>query len=146
VLGVNSRLDTLQAAILKVKLNYLERWNTARQHAAARYDELLKNTPVRIPFVAPEGQHIFHQYTLRAPRRDGLSAALKTRGIPHAIYYPVPLHLQKAFAMAGNKKGDFPLTEKASEEVISLPMHTELTLEQQELIAGAVKEFYGAQA
>ncbi len=142
ILGVNSRLDTLQAAILKVKLKYLEQWNTARQHAAARYDELLKGTEVRIPYIAPYGQHIFHQYTVRAPRRDGLDEHLKEKGIPHAIYYPVPLHLQQAFAMAGNKKGDFPVSEKAADEVISLPMHTELTEEQQAFITDEVKEFY----
>ncbi len=141
-LGVNSRLDTIQAAILLVKLRHLENWNAARQRAAARYDELLKGTPVTPPFIAHYGQHIFHQYTIRAPRRDQLAALLKDRGIPHAIYYPVPLHLQQAYAMSGYTRGDFPVTEKAAEEVLSLPMHTELTEEQQQYIASAIREFY----
>lgn len=142
VLGVNSRLDTLQATILSVKLHHLEAWNSARQRSAGRYDELLRGTPVRTPYVSPVSQHIFHQYTIRAFRRDALVAYLKARGIPHAIYYPVPLHLQKAFTVAGYKQGDFPETERACEEVLSLPMHTELTDEHLVYITGAVKEFY----
>ena len=144
-LGVNSRLDTLQAVILAVKLRHLENWNAARQRNAARYDELLKGTPVTTPYVAPTGMHIFHQYTLRAPKRDQLAAFLKEKGIPHAIYYPVPLHLQKAYSMSGYKRGDFPVTETAAGEVLSLPMHTELTEEQLRYITGAIKEFYAHQ-
>jgi dTDP-4-amino-4,6-dideoxygalactose transaminase len=142
ILGVNSRLDTLQATILSVKLHYLEQWNSARQHFARRYDELLRGTPVRVSYVSPTCQHIFHQYTIRAPKRDALAAHLREKGIPHAIYYPVPLHLQKAFSVAGNKRGDFPITEQASDEVLSLPMHTELTEEQLAYITGAIKEYY----
>ncbi len=141
-LGVNSRLDTIQAAILLVKLRHLEKWNSARQRAAARYDALLAGTPVTVPYVAPTGQHIFHQYTIRVPRRDALAAHLKERGIPHAIYYPVPLHLQKAYAMSGAHKGDLPVTEKAAAEVLSLPMHSELAEEHLQHITGAIKEFY----
>ena len=143
VLGVNSRLDTLQAVVLAVKLRYLDEWNERRRRAAAQYTALLKDTPVIPPFVSPAGDHIFHQYTVRAPRRDELAALLRSRGIPHAIYYPVPLHLQKAFAMAGGKPGDFPKTEHAAAEVLSLPMHTELTEEHLLHITGAIKEFYG---
>lgn len=141
-LGVNSRLDTIQAAILLVKLRHLENWNAARQRFALRYDTLLRGLPVTTPYVAPAGQHIFHQYTIRAPRRDDLAAHLKGKGIPHAIYYPVPLHLQKAFAVSGYRVGDFPVTEKAAAEVLSLPMHTELTEEQQQFTIGAIREFY----
>jgi UDP-2-acetamido-2-deoxy-ribo-hexuluronate aminotransferase len=144
VLGVNSRLDTLQAAILRVKIKHLDAYNQARREAAARYNALFQGLPVTTPYVDPNGEHIFHQYTLRATKRDALAAFLKERGIPHAIYYPVPLHLQKAFAMSGGKKGDFPVTEKATEEVISLPMHTELTVAQQQHIAETIKEFYRA--
>jgi dTDP-4-amino-4,6-dideoxygalactose transaminase len=144
ILGLNSRLDTVQAAILSVKLRYLEAYNAARQHAAARYGELFAGLPVTTPYVSPHGVHIFHQYTLRAPRRDDLAAHLKEKGIPHAIYYPVPLHLQKAFAMSGNKKGDFPVTERAAEEVLSLPMHTELTEEHLQHISSTIREFYGS--
>jgi dTDP-4-amino-4,6-dideoxygalactose transaminase len=142
VLGINSRLDTIQAAILNVKLKHLDRWNTARQQAAARYTALLAAVPVTPPAVDSRGVHIFHQYTLRAPRRDALAASLKEAGIPHAVYYPVPLHLQKAFASSGNKRGDFPITEQAAAEVISLPMHTELSEEQQRFVTDAIARFY----
>ncbi len=142
VLGLNSRLDTIQAAILKTKLPHLGAYNAARQKAAARYNELLAGLPVTVPFVAPGAEHIFHQYTLRVPKRDALAASLREKGIPHGVYYPVPLHLQKAFAMSGGKKGDFPVTERACEEVISLPMHTELTEEHLGFITRAIREFY----
>ena len=142
VLGVNSRLDTLQAVVLAVKLKYLDQWNETRRKAAARYDELLKNLPVTLPERAADCHHIFHQYTLRVPKRDSLSAFLAKRKIPHGIYYPIPLHLQKAFAVAGKRKGDFPIAECAAEEVISLPMHTELTELQMTHISGAIHEFY----
>ena len=144
VLGVNSRLDTIQAAILNVKLKHLDRWNNARKTAAKRYTELFAGSPVSTPSIAPYADHIFHQYTLRAPKRDALAAFLKERGIPHAVYYPVPLHLQKAFAMSGNRAGDFPLSEQAALEVISLPMHSELTEEQLVFITDAIKSFYTA--
>lgn len=142
ILGVNSRLDTIQAAILGVKLRHLENWNIARRQFASRYDALLAGTPVTVPYVSPVCTHIFHQYTIRAPKRDMLATYLKEKGIPHAVYYPIPLHLQKAFMVAGNKRGDFPITEQACDEVLSLPMHTELTEEQQVYIADAVKSFY----
>lgn len=142
ILGVNSRLDTIQAVILSVKLRYLENWNIARRKFASRYDELLSATPVKVPYISPACTHIFHQYTIRAPRRDALAARLKEKGIPHGIYYPIPLHLQKAFSVAGNKKGDFTITEQACDEVISLPMHTELTEEQQAYITDVILQFY----
>lgn len=142
VLGVNSRLDTIQAVILIVKLGHLEEYNAARRRAAARYNDLFKGTPVTVPSAAPYAEHIFHQYTLRVPSRDALAAFLREKGIPHGIYYPVPLHLQKAFEMSGGKKGDFPATEKATDEVLSLPMHTELTEDQLVVITDTVKEFY----
>jgi dTDP-4-amino-4,6-dideoxygalactose transaminase len=142
ILGVNSRLDTLQAVILSAKLKYLDQWNEARRKAAARYNRLLKGIPVTVPYVSPDCEHIFHQYTIRAPKRNDLAEHLKQKGIPHAIYYPIPLHLQKAFAIAGKGKGAFPITEQAADEVLSLPMHTELTEEQLVYMTDAVKEFY----
>jgi dTDP-4-amino-4,6-dideoxygalactose transaminase len=142
ILGVNSRLDTIQAAILNVKLKHLEAYNSARQRAASEYDRLLQGTPVTVPVIAPYAQHIFHQYTIRAPKRDQLAEFLKGKQIPHAVYYPVPLHLQKAFLSSGGKPGQFPVTEQAAAEVLSLPMHTEMNEEQQAVIAGAVAEFY----
>ncbi len=142
ILGVNSRLDTIQAAILLVKMRHLENWNIARRKFASRYDALLEGTPVTVPFVSPACTHIFHQYTVRAPKRDALAGYLKEKGIPHAVYYPIPLHMQKAFMVAGNRKGDFPITEQACDEVLSLPMHTELTEEQQGYIAESIRHFY----
>ena len=142
VLGLNSRLDTIQAAILSVKLPHLAEYNAARRRAASRYGELLKGLPLTVPVAASGSEHIFHQYTIRVPARDALAAFLKEKGIPHAIYYPVPLHLQKAFATSGGKEGDFPVTEKAAGDVLSLPMHTELTEEHLQFIAGAIRAFY----
>jgi UDP-2-acetamido-2-deoxy-ribo-hexuluronate aminotransferase len=142
ILGVNSRLDTLQAAILLVKAKHLDAWNAERRRAAARYTALLAGTPAVTPFIAPDREHIYHQYTMRVPGRDELAAWMKERGVPYAVYYPVPLHLQDAFAMSGNKAGDFPETELATREVLSLPMHTELTEEQQAFVCDTIREFY----
>ncbi len=143
LLGVNSRLDTVQAAILRVKAPYLDAWNAARRKAAEGYTTLLKGTPATPPSAEAHCEHIFHQYTIRVPRRDELAAHLKKRAIPHAIYYPVPLHLQQAFSMSGGRKGDFPVTETAAAEVLSLPMHTELTEDHLVYITDGIKEFYG---
>ncbi|MEO8166747.1 MAG: DegT/DnrJ/EryC1/StrS family aminotransferase, partial [bacterium] len=142
ILGVNSRLDTLQAVILSVKLKYLDQWNAARRKAAARYNELLNETPVTVPYVSSDCEHIFHQYTIRAPKRNGLAEHLKQKGIPHAIYYPVPLHLQKAFSHARNSQVSFSITDKAADDVLSLPMHTELNEDQLVTITDSIKEFY----
>ena len=138
MVGVNSRLDTMQAAILDVKLKHLDEYIAARQQAAARYNELLSGCDkVTVPFVAPFTTHVFHQYTLQLAAgvdRAALIEKLKAAGIPAMIYYPVPLHLQKAFAGLGFHAGDFPVAEKLCATVLSLPMHTELDEEQQTLI------------
>lgn len=149
IVGVNSRLDTLQAAILGVKLRYMDRFSAARLSAADYYDRLFSaEEAISVPFRTPLGSHVFHQYTIRVSPsvkdgRDGLSAHLKTKGIPHAVYYPVPLHRLPVFA--GNallaRQDDLPETERASREVLSLPMHTELTREQQERVASSVIEY-----
>jgi dTDP-4-amino-4,6-dideoxygalactose transaminase len=144
-IGVNSRLDTIQAAILGVKLQHLERWNTRRREAASRYTDLLSGTPVTPPFVSRDAYHIYHQYTIRAPGRDALAGFLKEKKIPHAIYYPVPLHLQKAYRSYGYGAGDFPVAEGAAAEVLSLPMHPDLTEDELQVIAGAVSDFYQQQ-
>ncbi len=141
VLGINSRLDTLQAVILSVKLAHLDRWNATRRSNARRYTELLEGVPVTTPAPAPDGEHIFHQYTLRVPNRDALAHHLVSLGIPHAVYYPIPLHLQKAYAAFGGRPGQFPVAEQAATEVISLPMHTELTEEQMQFITGSIRAF-----
>ena len=135
VLGINSRLDSVQAAILRVKLRHLESWHQARRDAAAVYNRLLRQAGVALPVEAPYARHIYHQYTVRIPRRDAVAGHLSAQAIPHAIYYPIPLHLQSAYAGLGGSAGDFPITERAAAEVLSLPMHTELTEEQQSLIA-----------
>ncbi|MBE0558203.1 MAG: DegT/DnrJ/EryC1/StrS family aminotransferase, partial [Proteobacteria bacterium] len=138
MLGINSRLDSLQAAILKVKLRYLEQWHQARRDAAARYNRLFRSAGVVLPSETPFARHIYHQYTIRLKNRDAVAQHLSAKGIPHAIYYPIPLYLQEAYAGLGGKRGDFPVTERAADEVLSLPMHTELTEEQQAQIATAV--------
>lgn len=131
ILGVNSRLDSLQAAVLNVKLRHLDAWQDSRRKAAGRYSVLLQNKPVVTPFEAPYGKHIFHQYTVRLKNRDAVSGYLAEQEIPHAIYYPVPLQRQEAFRAAGEAEGSFPVAETAAREVLSLPMHTELTEDQQ---------------
>ncbi|HWP83087.1 MAG TPA: DegT/DnrJ/EryC1/StrS family aminotransferase [Bacteroidota bacterium] len=140
VVGVNSRLDALQAAILNVKLKYLEQWHEARRKAATRYSEILSNVPVELPFEASYTRHIYHQYTIRVKNRDRVARSLSDQRIPHAIYYPIPLHLQEAFRHVGRPKETFPNTERACEEVLSLPMHTELTDDQQMFIVSALKK------
>jgi UDP-2-acetamido-2-deoxy-ribo-hexuluronate aminotransferase len=142
--GVNSRLDSIQAAILSVKLKYLDSYNKARQKAAGFYDNAFRDIPaINLPFRAPYSEHIFHQYTLKIQngKRDELKEYLHSKGIPSMIYYPVPLHLQKAFAFLGYKKGDFPASEEICEKVLSLPMHTELDEEQTKYISRTVIDF-----
>jgi len=143
IIGVNSRLDTLQAAILSVKLKHLEEWHQARRRAAQVYTTLFAGADVVTPYEAPYVRHVFHQYTIRLKKRDAVAQRLVEKKIPHAIYYPIPLHLQQAFAHVGRPKGAFPNTERAAAEVLSLPMHTELTREQQEYVAATVREALG---
>jgi len=143
VLGVNSRLDTLQAAILNVKLKYLDQWHEARRNAAHFYNKLFRVDGIVVPFEAPYTRHIFHQYTLRISGRNKVDEHLTQKKIPHAIYYPIPLHQQQAFLVKGKQAGSFPVTEQAAEEVLSLPIHTELTEEQQRFIAHSVLEGMG---
>jgi dTDP-4-amino-4,6-dideoxygalactose transaminase len=137
-LGINSRLDSLQAAILKVKLKYLESWHAARRAAAQRYTHLLSGSGVTVPAEEPYTRHIYHQYTIRITDRDRVAGHLAAQGIPHAIYYPIPLHLQEAYRSLGGKPGMFPETERAAAEVLSLPMHTELTEDQQQLVVSEI--------
>lgn len=143
--GVNSRLDTLQAAILRVKLKQLPAYHLARQQAALFYDEAFSGIAgLNIPERSPYSTHVFHQYTIRVPRevRDPLKEWLAGKKIPSMVYYPVPLHLQHAYADLGYGVGDFPVAEKLSQEVLSLPMHTELDTEQLSYIAGQVRAFF----
>ncbi len=141
--GLNSRLDTLQAAILLAKLPHLAGWSAGRRARAARYDTAFANLDaVRTPVVDPANEHIFHQYTLRADRRDELRSFLQARNIGSMIYYPTALHLQPCFADLGYRMGSLPVTEQAMKEVISLPIYPELTDTQQDEVIAAVHEFY----
>ncbi|MBN2698526.1 MAG: DegT/DnrJ/EryC1/StrS family aminotransferase, partial [Bacteroidales bacterium] len=144
-IGVNSRLDSVQAAILRIKLQHLEVYNRLRREAADFYDRALSPVgEIKIPARSPFSDHIFHQYTLRVPAglRDELQKYLESKKIPSAIYYPVPVHLQAAYRDLGYRKGDFPVSEQLSDSVISLPMHTELDEEQLEYITEAVQLFF----
>lgn len=142
-IGVNSRLDTLQAVVLRAKLKRLDDYNTARRVAADLYDAYLRDVPgINVPYRAPYAGHVFHQYTLRVDHsRDELQQYLQKQGVPSMIYYPVPLHISKAYARYGYKEGDFPVTEQLAREVISLPMHSELDAEQIACVAGHVIDF-----
>ena len=146
MIGVNSRLDSIQAAVLDAKLPHLDEYIAARQQAAAYYDKVFaSNEKVLIPCRAPHSTHVFHQYTLRVigADRDSLREGLAEKGIPAMIYYPVPLHQQKAYLDPRYKDGDFPIAERLAACVLSLPMHTELDEEQLEYITSTVTELLG---
>ena len=144
LVGVNSRLDSIQAAILNVKLNYLDSYTAARQKAADTYCRLLSDCDgITLPLTAPFTTHVYHQFTLRLADnidRNQVQEKLKAAGIPAMVYYPVPIHEQKAFAKFGCKAGDFPVAEKLSRTVLSLPMHTEMTEEMQKYIVDNLKD------
>jgi dTDP-4-amino-4,6-dideoxygalactose transaminase len=141
IVGTNSRLDALQAAILRVKLRHLDRWSEARARNAALYHQLFEGSRVGRPFRDPRARHIYNQYVVRVPERDGLREALTERGIGTEIYYPVPLHLQKCFATLGYRDGDMPNSEAAAKETLALPIYPELLEDQIRYVAAAVREF-----
>jgi dTDP-4-amino-4,6-dideoxygalactose transaminase len=141
--GTNSRLDTLQAAVLLAKLPHLAAWSGKRREHAAYYTTAFADVPeVHPPVTDPANEHIFHQYTIRADRRDELQAHLKKEGIGHAVYYPIPLHRQPCFAYLGYKDGSLPVSEQAAREVLSLPIYPELTRAQLDRVVEAVRGFY----
>ena len=140
--GYNYRLEGIQGAVLGVKLKHLAHWTRERQRVANRYAELLKDTPLRLPTVTAGNESAWHLYTVRSPRRDELKKFLDDNKIGNAVHYPMPLHLQKVYANLGYKPGDFPVAEKASREVLSLPMFPELTDVQIQRVAEVVKEFF----
>jgi dTDP-4-amino-4,6-dideoxygalactose transaminase len=143
VIGVNSRLDTLQAAILLVKLKYLNDYESRRNDVANFYDDALSGVAqIIIPARAKNSTHVFHQYTLQTERRDELKKYLEEKGVPSMIYYPVPLHFQKAYRKEGFGEGSFPVTEQLSKTVISLPIHTEMKPAELEYMAEQIKIFY----
>ncbi len=147
LVGGNFRLDALQAAVLRVKLKYLDGWTAGRQRNAARYRALFTEagiTDVVLPTEEAERRHIYNQFVIRTTRRAAVMAMLKERKIGHEIYYPVPLHLQECFAYLGHKPGDFPISEAAAEQTLALPIYPELTEEMQAAIVDAVVEAYRA--
>ena len=153
--GWNSRLDAIQAAILRVKLKYVEGWNDGRRQRAARYDQLFaaagltsdensveNSAPVQLPHTAKMAHHVFHQYVIRAYRRDELREFLAARKIATEIYYPIPLHMQPCFVYLGYREGDFPESERAAKEILALPMFPELTEEEQRWVVASIADFY----
>ncbi len=150
VVGINSRLDTMQAAVLNVKLQQLDAWNRARAHNAARYEELFAQAGlddvVTLPTTSPLHTHVWNQYTIRVPegRRDGLRAHLAKANIGTEVYYPVPLHRQECFASLGYAVGSLPETERAANEVLSLPIAPELTERQQEAVVEQIRRYYNS--
>jgi len=137
--GWNSRLDEIQAAILRVKLRHLDDWNAGRRRNAAKYDALLKGIPsVVTPRVMNWGDHVFHQYTIRVPKRDAVQKFMTDQGVASTVYYPTPIHMQPIYSSLGHKQGDLPETESAAREALSLPMYSELTQVQMERVAEVV--------
>jgi dTDP-4-amino-4,6-dideoxygalactose transaminase len=142
MIGINSRLDTMQAALLRVKLPHLDAWAEGRRRNAARYTELFSPiSQLQTPISLPHCHHVFNQYTIRVARRDALREHLKTNGIATEIYYPVPVDRQQCYAYLGHRPSAFPQSERAAAEVISLPVHPELTSEQIDYVAKTVAEF-----
>jgi dTDP-4-amino-4,6-dideoxygalactose transaminase len=144
--GINSRLDSLQAAVLRVKIKYLDGWSEARRRKARRYDEMLALADLKFevlpPFVREGGEHIFHQYCIRVPKhRDSLMTHLQQQGIGTRVYYPVPLHLQECFSYLGYCEGDLPESEAAARETMALPCFPELTDEQQQYVVEGIRSF-----
>jgi dTDP-4-amino-4,6-dideoxygalactose transaminase len=141
--GLNSRLDTLQAAVLLVKLPHLEKWTKQRQENARYYYENMNDIPqVKLPYIHPQAESIFNQFTLLADRRDELLVYLRAHDIGCNIYYPKPLHMQECFSYLNHKKGDFPVTESVTKQVISIPIYSELSRVQQDYVIETIRNFY----
>ncbi len=141
--GFNSRLDEIQAAILRVKLPHLNKWNARRAEIAVRYSKAFAELPLKLPLTASGNTHVFHVYAVLTERRDELQKFLTDRGVPTLIYYPLPLHLQKLYADLNFKAGDFPVAESTSRKILPLPMYPELTDEQVNYVCKVVCEFFG---
>ncbi|HSV26656.1 MAG TPA: DegT/DnrJ/EryC1/StrS family aminotransferase [Sedimentisphaerales bacterium] len=144
MIGGNFRMDAVQAAVLNVKLKYLDQWSGKRAEHAAMYNRLLAGLPVRTPVIAAGNVSVFNQYTIRAPQRDKLRAYLSEQGVGSGVYYPTGLHLEECFKALGHRPGDLPVTEQLCREVISLPVHAELRAEQIEYAAGRIRAFYAS--
>ncbi len=145
LIGMNARLDELQAVVLRAKLPHLAEWNAARCSHAARYNALLRGTPVVTPLVCPENLPVYHLYVIRTPRRDELQGWLKSQGVFTGIHYPVPVHLQRAMCGLGYEPGDLPVTERVAGEILSLPMYPELDEAAIRCVTEAVRAFWFAE-
>ena len=156
-IGWNSRLDSIQAAVLRVKLKYIDQWNQRRREVAELYDKLLVESglaspatrggwaakePVRLLCTLKQAHHIYHQYVIRCMRRDALRQHLQSRGIGSEVYYPVPLHMQECFSYLGYREGELPHTERAAKEVLALPIFPEITEDEQHRVIDAIRDFY----
>jgi dTDP-4-amino-4,6-dideoxygalactose transaminase len=152
VVGINSRLDALQAAVLRVKFPHLDDWSTGRQRKSQHYELMFGdaglNEKIELPFVRRNARHIFHQYVIRVRdgKRDALREHLRERGVGTDVYYPVPLHLQECFQYLGYKEGDFPIAEQAAKETLALPVYPELTDEQQDYVVSTIAKFFAERA
>lgn len=140
--GFNYRMEGIQGAVLGIKLKHLDKWTAERRRVAARYNELLANTPLQLPREAGYAESAYHLYVVRHPRRDDLKKHLEANKVGCALHYPLPLHLQKCYASLGYKQGDFPVTEKAARECLSLPIYPELTDAQIQRVVSVIKEFF----
>jgi dTDP-4-amino-4,6-dideoxygalactose transaminase len=145
LIGFNARLDEVQAVVLRAKLPHLAKWNEQRREHAHLYTELLKDTPVKTPTELPENNPVYHLYVISIPNRDDLQVWLKDKGIFTGIHYPIPLHLQKSMEYLGYKRGDFPVTEQVTSQILSLPMFAELTDDEIAYVADSIKGFYTEQ-
>lgn len=141
MIGFNSRLDSIQATILRTKLRHLDKWNKARRKLAETYNKLLKGLPIGLPEEMDYAYHTYYLYTIKLQKRDILRAMLKNAGVDSAVHYDMPLHLQECFKYLGYKKGNFPVAEKLSGDVLSIPMYPELSIKQIELITDIIKKF-----
>ncbi|HVN98358.1 MAG TPA: DegT/DnrJ/EryC1/StrS family aminotransferase [Syntrophorhabdaceae bacterium] len=142
--GFNSRLDELQASLLRIKLDYLDAWNDRRRYNASLYNEGLQGLPIILPQETPWAHHVYHLYVIRSKERDRLRAYLNDRGISTLIHYPTPIHLQKVYQSLGYEAGSFPNAELAAQEVVSLPMYPSLTQDEIAYVSECVRKFYGA--
>jgi dTDP-4-amino-4,6-dideoxygalactose transaminase len=144
VLGYNSRLDEVQAAILRIKLTQLEKWNQKRIELAQEYNRLLAKLPVHTPICAPMRKHVYHLYSICTPKRDALRAFLQEQGIQSGMHYPKPLHLQPVFKEFGGKMGDFPHSERLAQETLSLPLYPQMSKKDVHRVVEAIDKFFAA--
>jgi dTDP-4-amino-4,6-dideoxygalactose transaminase len=143
-IGLNSRLDAIQAAVLLVKLGHLDEWSDGRARNAEYYNARFDGSPVVTPYRAPSCRHIYNQYVVRVPDRDGLRSHLREIGIGCAVYYPVPLHMQECFSAVGQGEGDMPESERAAAETLSIPVFSLLAKEEMDAVATAILEYVGS--